>query len=123
MNECNEKTINLLSHNSIVERAMNRWNSKTSTEKIRSSHKYKHIFEKLNIPSVNWDTEFSKLSKRQASILIKGELIRSYDSMPNIDKTKIKNKFGLSTFSSKWFRLPPTDKKILLNSVLNNGKK
>ena len=107
-----------LSKTEIVARAKEKWDAKPSAEKVRSSHKYKHIFEKLKLPSVNWDNEFSKLSKSQTNILIKGELIRTYDSMPNREKTKIKNHFGLSSFSSKWFRLSPSDKKILLNSIL-----
>lgn len=107
-----------LSRSSIITRAKERWDSKPSSEKIRSSRKYKHVFEKLNLPMVNWDNEFSKLSASQTSILIKGELIRTYDSLPNSEKTKVKRKFGLSSFSSKWFRLSPSDKKVLLNSVL-----
>ena len=118
MNNCNETTNTSLSRDSIVKRAREKWDSKPSSEKIRSSHKYKHIFDKLNLPKVEWDNEFDKLSKSQTNILIKGELIRTYDSMPNKDKTRIKNEFGLSSFSSKWFRLPPCDKKILLNSVI-----
>ena len=118
MSNCAENTRNVLSRESIVERAKEKWNSKPSSEKLRSSHKYKHIFDKLNLPSVNWDNEFSKLSKSQTNILIKGELIRTYDSITNKEKTKIKNDFGLSAFSSKWFRLAPSDKKILLNSIL-----
>ena len=118
MNNCNETTNTILSRESIVERAKEKWDSKPSLEKLRSSHKYKHIFEKLKLPSVDWDNEFSKLSQSQTNILIKGELIRTYDSMPNKDKTRIKNDYGLSQFSSKWFKLAPCDKKILLNSIL-----
>ena len=118
MGECIENTKNFLSRDSIIKRAEERWNSKPSSEKIRSSRKYKHIFEKLNLPIVDWDNEFSKLSTSQTNILIKGELIRTYDSLPNSEKTKVKRKFGLTTFSSKWFRLLPSDKKVLLNSVL-----
>ena len=118
MNNCNEATKTVLSRDSIVERAKEKWDSKPSLEKLRSSHKYKHIFERLKLTSVECDNEFEKLSKNQINILVKGELIRTYDSMSNKDKTRIKNDFGLSTFSSKWFRLPPCDKKILLNSVI-----
>ena len=109
---------NILSHESIVKRARDKWDLKGSTERVRSGHKYHHIFEKLNLPSVDWDNSFDDLSKSQINILIKGELIRTYDSMPNKQKTRIKERFGLSCFSSKWFRLPSCDKKILLNSVL-----
>lgn len=118
MDNCNETKHNILSRELIVKRAKEKWDAKPSVEKIRSSHKYKHIFERLKLPSVNWDNEFSKLSQSQINILVKGELIRTYDSMSNKEKTRIKNEFGLSQFSSKWFRLAPCDKKILLNSIL-----
>lgn len=118
MSNSNDKTCVILSHDTIVKRAKEKWNSKLGTEKIRSGHKYRHIFEKLNLPLMDWNVSFEKLSKNQVNILIKGELIRTYDSMSNKDKTRIKERFGLSVFSSKWFRLPPCDKKILLNSIL-----
>ena len=117
----NSNNENTLTHDVIVRNAENKWNTKSSTEKIRSGQKYRHIFERLKLPSVDWDNPFSKLSNSQMSILIKGELIRTYDSMPNREKTKIKKQFGLSSFSSKWYRLPSCDKKILLNTVLKDG--
>ena len=110
----------VLSYGTIVERAKEKWNSKTSIERIRCGNKYRHVFEKLKLPSVNWENTFDDLSQSQTNILIKGELIRTYDSMSNREKTNIKNKYGLSSFSSKWFRLAPCDKKILLNSVLKH---
>ena len=118
----NDNVSNVLSHETIIERAKEKWNKKLSEEKIRCGRKYHHIFDKLNLPQVDWDNQFDELLKSQTNILIKGELIRTYDSMPNKDKTKIKENFGLSTFSSKWFRLPSCDKKILLNSVLKNDE-
>ena len=120
MDNSSDNISNVLSHESIVKRTEEKWNLKSSVDKIRSGRKYRHIFEKLNLPSVDWDSTFSELSKNQTSILIKGELIRTYDSMPNRYKTHIKERFGLSTFSSKWFRMPSCDKKILLNSVLKD---
>ena len=120
MSNLSDNVNNILSHESIVKRAEEKWNLKSSVDKVRSGHKYRHIFEKLNLPSVDWDNKFSELSKSQANILIKGELIRTYDSMSNKDKTRLKERFGLSSFSSKWFRLPSCDKKILLNSILKN---
>lgn len=119
----NNGSINdILSHKTIVGRAKEKWNSKVSAERIRCGQKYHHVFEKLNLPKVDWDNQFDELSNSQANILIKGELIRTYDSMANKEKTKIKEHFGLSTFSSKWFRLPSCDKKILLNSILKDGE-
>ena len=116
----NDSINNVLSHVAILERAKEKWDSKESNEKVRCGHKYRPVFEKLNLPQVEWDNQFDELSKSQTNILIKGELIRTYDSMSNKDKTRIKEHFGLSTFSSKWFRLPPCDKKVLLNSVLKH---
>lgn len=120
MSNIDDNVNTILSHDTIVKRAEEKWNSKSSTDKIRSGYKYRHIFEKLKLPSVDWDNAFSELSKSQVNILVKGELIRTYDSMSNKDKTRLKERFGLSSFSSKWFRLPSCDKKILLNSVLKN---
>lgn len=120
MSNPNDNVNVILSRGTIARRAKDRWDLKDSASKIRSGRKYQHVFEKLNLPSVDWDNPFSKLSKHQVSILIKGELIRTYDSLDNSEKTKIKKRFGLTSFSSKWFRMPPCDKKILLNSVLKH---
>jgi len=120
MNE-NENISNLLSHTSIEKRASDRWNKKTVTERLHASSKYKHIFAKYHLPTKDWSNIFNELTSHQRNILLKGELIRTYDALANTDKTKIKNQFGLSHFSSKWFKLSPQDKKTLLNSVLHNG--
>ena len=120
MNE-NENISNLLSRTSVEKRASERWDSKTVTERLRTSSKYKHIFTKYHLPSNDWSNIFNELTSQQKNILLKGELIRTYDALANKDKTKIKNNFGLSHFSSKWFKLSPQDKKTLLNSVLHNG--
>lgn len=117
----NESIENILSTSTITKNASERWNRKTPSEKIRSSLKYKHIFVKHNLPTTDWSNNFSNLTRQQRNILIKGELIRTYDALANMEKTRIKQKFGLSHFASKWFKLSPQDKKILLNSVLNNG--
>lgn len=115
-----ESIDNILSNQAVTKRAKEKWDGKSPTERIRSSLKYKHIFIKHNLPSNDWLNSFSSLSRHQRNILIKGELIRTYDSLPNNVKTVIKHKFGLSRFSSKWFKLSPKDKKILLKSVLCN---
>lgn len=117
----NENIENVISNHTIKKRAKERWDAKTPSEKLRTSSKYKHIFVKHNLPTSDWSNCFSKLTKQQRNILIKGELIRTYDALANSDKTIIKNKFGLSHFASKWFKLSPQDKKTLLNSILNNG--
>jgi hypothetical protein len=123
MDKTNGNVINILSRDTIIKKAREKWNSKGSVDKNRCGNKYRHVFEKLKLPQVSWDNPFDELSKSQINILIKGELIRTYDSMPNRDKTRIKEHFELSEFSSKWFRLSPSDKKILLNSVLKHDSK
>lgn len=116
----NENIDNILSNQSITKRASEKWDKKSPIEKMHSSSKYKHIFVKHNLPSTDWLNSFSRLNKFQRNILIKGELIRTYDALANREKTFIKKKFGLSNFATKWFKLSPRDKKILLNSILNN---
>ena len=114
----NESISALLSHCSIEKRASDRWNSKSVSERLHASSKYKHIFIKYRLPSNDWSSPYDELSKHQRNILLKGELIRTYDALANTEKTKIKQKFGLSRFSSKWFKLSPQDKKVLLNTIL-----
>lgn len=106
-----------LSQVDILERAKNKWNQRTSDDKIKCSIKYHHIFLKIGSQPKTWNVDFSNLDPRQKSILIKGELIRTYDALPNQIKTKIKEKYGLTTFASKWFRLPSCDKKKLLMEI------
>ena len=62
---------NTLSHETIVNKAKEKWNSKISADRIRCGRKYHHIFEKLNLPKVDWDNQFDDLSKSQINILIK----------------------------------------------------
>ena len=107
-----------LSQVDIIERARHKWNQRSSVDKIRCSAKYCHIFSKMGFQPKTWDAEFSNLDSRQKNILIKGELIRTYDALPNQVKTKLKEEYGLTTFASKWFRLPPCDKKKLLMEII-----
>lgn len=116
-NEINEKISNRL----IKRRAKEKWDAKSKSEKLHCGYKYRHIFIKYKLPTNDWSNCFSKLTRQQRNILIKGELIRTYDALSNNDKTIIKKTFGLSRFASKWFKLSFKDKKILLNSVLYNG--
>lgn len=103
-----------LSRTTIIKRAKERWNARTRGERKRCGGKYRHIFH----APMTWFEDFNNLNPNQKNVLIKGELIRTYDSLPNSIKTEIKNSLGLSTFSSKWFRLSPSDKKKLLIHVL-----
>jgi hypothetical protein len=108
---------NILSQETIVSRAEKNWNEKSCVKRLASGNKYKHIFKKLHMPENDWSSDFASLTESQRSILIKGELIRTYDGLPNIKKTILKRHLGLSSFSTKWFKLPSCDKKILLTSI------
>ncbi len=101
----------------IIERAKEHWNFKDDSSKIKASHKYNHIFFKRHEVVHNWRNHFDALTQQQQVILIKGELIRTYDALPNSDKTEIKKSLGLSTFASKWYKLPSVDKAKLLEYV------
>jgi hypothetical protein len=103
---------------SIIKRARENWDFKDSESRRKSGHKYRHIFLKSTKPINDWSETFEKLTKEQQNILVKGELIRTYDALPNIDKTYLKRQFNLSTFSSKWFKLPSSDKHLLLKYVI-----
>lgn len=116
-----ENVISLLSLETITKKASERWNAKTSTERLKTSSKYRHIFVKYNLEKNDWTNQFAELSRHQQNILLKGELIRTYDAMSNKDKSKIKEHFGLPRFSSKWFKLDQKGKKLLLSSILNNA--
>ena len=102
----------------ILARAKSKWDEKSEANKIRAGSKYQRFLDKLKFPINDWNSRFDDLSKRQQSVIIKGELIRTYDSLPNTEKTHIMREFGLSEFSSKWFRLPSCDKKVLLNYII-----
>jgi hypothetical protein len=111
----NEKYIDKIE---ICNKAKLNWDKKSKEEKSKVGTKYKHIFDKHKLQSVDWSNNFDNLTKHQQNVLIKGELIRTYDSLPNIEKTCIMRKFGLSMFSSKWYKLPSKDKKTLLNCII-----
>ena len=85
---------------SIYLRAKEHWDFKCVKERLRCGKKYSHIFGDKDSSLVDWSNPFESLSLKQKKLIIKGELIRTYDSLPNIDKTYIKNKFRLSVFSA-----------------------
>ena len=109
---------NTLNKTEISSRAKTKWNEKSEANKVRAGSKYQHFLGKFKLPMNNWNSEFDVLTKYQQNVIVKGELIRTYDSLPNTTKTKIMREFGLSAFSSKWYKLPSGDKKILLNYVI-----
>lgn len=100
---------------SIKTRAREHWEVKTKELRLRAGRKYEHIFTKFNKPMNDWSNSFDDLTLPQQRILIKGEIIRTYDSLPNNDKSDIKRNYHLSKFESKWFKLPSGDKKKILS--------
>ena len=111
----NEK---ILDKSEILARAKLKWDKKNDINRIRAGSKYKHFFEKHKLKINDWSNDFDHLTDSQQNVIIKGELIRTYDSLQNVLKTRIMRDFGLSEFSSKWYKLPCHDKKILLNYVI-----
>lgn len=103
---------------SIKERARQKWNNKSEGKRLSDGKKYQFIFLKQKRPYHDWASSFDDLTKFQQNLIIKGELIRTYDALPNFIKTRIKKKTNLNTFSSKWYKLPSDDKKKLLDFVL-----
>lgn len=102
----------------ILQKAKDKWDGKSVQDKLKTASKYLHFADKYRIPLNGWEKCFDSLSKRQQNIIVKGELIRVYDALPNTSKTKIMRNLGLTTFASKWFKLPACDKKTLLNYVI-----
>ena len=110
-------TIEMFSAESILSRAREKWDGKSGESRLKSGRKYMAFFVKLKLPMNDWGLRFSELTDAQRSVIVKGELIRTYDSLPNSDKTRIKEGLGLSKFQSKWYRLSSHDKNILLKHV------
>jgi hypothetical protein len=107
-----------LNKTEILTRAKQNWDSKSDANRVRAGSKYQHFLDKFKLKTNDWSNNFDLLSEHQQHVLVKGELIRTYDSLPNILKTDIMHEFGLSIFSSKWYKLPSKDKKILLNHII-----
>ena len=101
--------------------AQREWDKKTQEERLKKGKSYNHIFTQRKFKCNDWSLPFAKLTKRQRNILIKGSLIRKYDELDNQTKTWIKNKFELSSFASKWYRLPSADKQKILKAYITNG--
>ncbi len=108
----------ILNKSDILARAKISWDGKSDEAKLRAGNKYQHFLDKYNFPTNDWLNSFDELSKHQQNVIVKGELIRFYDSLPNVQKTHIMRDFELSEFSSKWYKLPGIDKKKLLNYII-----
>lgn len=108
----------LLNKYEILARAKLSWDKKSDEAKLKAGSKYQIFMERYNVPFNDWLNKFDLLTKQQQNIIIKGELIRYYDSLPNVQKTYIMREFELSNFSSKWYKLSSADKKKLLNHII-----
>ncbi len=109
---------NILNRTEILARAKLSWDNKSDEARLKAGGKYQHFLNKYKLPTNDWHNDFDDLTTHQQNVIIKGELIRFYDSLPNIQKTHIMRNFELCTFSSKWYKLPSSDKKKLLNYVI-----
>ena len=107
-----------LSAESIKRLAKEKWDTKSEELRALSGRKYMPFFARLRLPMNPWELSFDELTEAQRNVIIKGELIRTYDSLPNSEKTKLKELLGLSEFKSKWFRLGSRDKRILLGTII-----
>ena len=107
----------ILDKKQIRERASNRWDSFNPIERIRESRKYSHI---TNYRVSEWVSEFNFLDESKKNILIKGELIRTYDNMLLSDKKKLTNEAHLSKFETKWVKFSSVDKDKLLTYILDD---
>lgn len=95
--------------------AKERWDGTPIEMREVVGGRYEHF---LKIKPSDWVQDFDKLAKKQQNVLIKGQLIRWYDSLSNKHKTKIMHTVGLSEFSSKWYRLSGENKRKLLSCVI-----
>ena len=105
----------ILDKEQIRERAANKWNSFSPIERLKKSQKYNHLGPFKNS---EWVLDFDLLGQSKQNILIKGELIRTYDNMLISDRKKLTNEAHLSKFETKWVKFSPIDKEKLLNYVL-----
>lgn len=94
------------------------WDILSDDEKKRKGDKYAKQDKISFIKNCHWNVEFDALNDKQKKLLMKAVLINTYDSLDNVVKTRIMKEYGLSKFSSKWFRMPNIDRALLCSSVL-----
>ena len=111
----------IFNRKAIEQRAQENWDFKNQRSRTSCGRKYNHIFVKHKMTMNPWENDFYGLSPSQQKLLLKSEIIRTYDALPNSDKSKIKFSLGLSTFASKWYKLPSEDKKKILKVIINTN--
>ena len=102
----------------IKRRAKSAWDELNPLEKLKNGKKYFHASD--GVRPIDWLCPFDVLSEKQKNILIKGELIRTYDCLLLSDKKKLTNEACLSTFQTKWYKMSSIDKQKLLNHILHD---
>lgn len=112
----------ILDKKQVVARAKSKWDCLTIPERMNKGRIYRHIAINDNNLS-SWVDAFDNLDKQHQNILIKSELIRTYDSMLMSDKRKLSSEANLSKFKTKWFKFTNEDKTKLLNHVLSIHEK
>ena len=108
----------IFNREAIYLRAKERWDKKTISERLKAEKKYKHIMVLKSYNDIDWNRNFDKLLNFQKFLLYKGEIIRTYNNLKNIEKTYIKRTYNLDEFQTKWHKLSHNDKMKILN-VLN----
>ena len=107
----------LLIRNYVSQRTREKWDREGDEYKECRGAKYAHIFKNPN-NVLNWKVDFSELSRGQQSVLMKREIINTYDLLSHEEKKKLQDKLNLSRSPNKWFNLPPKDKKKILKVIL-----
>lgn len=119
MGNMNNNVIDFIfNREAIYLRAKERWDKKTTNERLKAEKKYKHIMVLKSYNDIDWNRNFDKLLNFQKFLLYKGEIIRTYNNLKNIEKTYIKRTYNLDEFQTKWHKLSHNDKMKILN-VLN----
>lgn len=105
----------LFNKEAIYLRAKERWDRKTMNERLKAEKKYKHIMILKSYNDIDWNRSFDKLLNFQKFLLYKGEIIRTYNNLKNIEKTYIKKRYNLDEFQTKWHKLSHNDKMKILS--------
>ena len=106
----------IIDKNHIKLRAERFWNEQNQIQRIKEGKKYIHACNGLH--PIDWVYDFKHLNERQQNVIIKGELIRTYDNMLISDKKKLTNEACLSKFETKWYKMSPKDKNKILKHIL-----
>ena len=100
-----KKLDDYVSLESIRKRAIENWDNKTVDEKRKKSERYKHVSEIYGYYGLKWNKSFLELNDFQQMVVMKAEIIRTYD-MLNVYYRKVFNEYlGLEENAKKWHLL------------------